>query len=204
MLKDADSERSTARLQAFRRAAERAHDVLDRFPDQRFITRFAIPGKPDELTGLPVDTFVRLLADVRLVYLPGQEAHFNLVYNIVRARLEPSLHSQLSVVKANWKASMGRGSVFQSVSSGATTTLTVRQAIEVLMHGELFHQDPELQDGAELLRKLGSLSTVVLQNSLWHLAQTVVQLDGFVAYLLNEPPLKRGPNIAEWARRHEP
>jgi hypothetical protein len=130
MIKDAHSERSTERLRAFRRAAERAHDVVERFPDQSFSTRVGAVGRPDELTGLREDTFVRLTADVRPVFLPKQEACFDPVYNIVLARLQQDLHEHLAIVKENWKQSIGKGTIFQSLSAEEEINLSIRQGLE--------------------------------------------------------------------------
>lgn len=205
MLPDAHTERSTARLRAFRRAAALAHDVLERFPDQRFSVHVAVPGRPDVLTGLPDDTFVRLCTNVRLAYAEGQEAYFYRVYNIVLARLDELVRPHLPVVKANWEGAAGKSVVFQRIIDGvALDTLSIGDALELAMNADIFHQDHEKQQSMQFLRDLGPLSMVVLQQAVWSLAFTMVQLDGFIAYILQEERLPLGPDIAGWVRAQAP
>ncbi|MBX3132443.1 MAG: hypothetical protein KF689_03500 [Gemmatimonadaceae bacterium] len=194
---DAFSEDNTRRLVAFRRAAARVHDVLDRHRGQRFSFSIGPPGPGrEEFEGLPEDTFVRLITDVRLVYLAKQEAYFPRVFNVVRARLDPSLHEHLDIVKTNWELAQGRGVHFYSNGISMST----REAFEAYMHGELFHQDPKHLKRAELVRRFGYSSLFELQMMTWALAQTIIQLDGFLAYILSEEPLPLGPDIAGWLR----
>lgn len=165
--------------------------MLDRHWDIQFSAR---PGAPsgEELIGLPDDGFVALLTAVRLAYLKKEPANFHRTSRTLRRVLPDGFSEPLEIIKANWKEALGpKGTMFV----GTTTAMSLTEAIDSLMNGIVFHQDPRHDDRAHLLAQLSPLSDVSLQLAVFLLGHAMIQLDSLAAHALGETSLPRAPVV---------
>ena len=136
---------------------------------------------------LPEESFVALLAAVRLVYMHREPANFGHVHQILHQHGGPEIQVAVRDLYSTWKAVLSSGGKAWIGSE----EYTARRMFDTWMNAAVLHQDKKRQDSYELLRLTGAFAPWVVHGMALRLAGCIMDLDDVVARFLGEEPMSR-------------
>jgi len=137
---------------------------------------------------LPEESFVALLAAVRLVYMHREPANFGHVHQILHQHGGPEIQVAVRDLYSTWKAVLSSGGKAWIGSE----EYTARRMFDTWMNAAVLHQDKKRLEAYELLRLADdAFAPWVVHGMVLRLAGCIIDMDDLVASFLGEEPLPR-------------